>query len=166
MYRPQFAYATPAGCIDKDFVYYFDGVNTPWLASLAAGQVIENIPLTLEQDAPFYWRGWKFQIRNTVTEGPASIVTYPFPDADIRLRDVYSNDLQSTWVPATLQGFPQNPVQFSGQKLTGPPTLLEPEIYCPAGGVLLAFLRGGPTLVGANFCQLSLFGVKRFKGCA
>lgn len=155
MYRPQFPYATPPGCRDEDVVYTFDGSNVPlFAAGLVAGQVIPEIPLPLQQDAPFYWRGWKFEARK-VGGGPSA------PDINIRLRDVYDNYLSDDFVPAVEYGF----VQDEAFPISTPPVILEPEIYCPRGGVLYVFLQGG-NFLGTFDPILTLFGVKRLKGCA
>lgn len=164
MYRPQFAYSTPPGCRDEEFTYFFDGSNTPLLNQDFTGITVENIPLVLEQDAPFYWRGWKFAVRAGAAGCPPVFSgAYDTPDMDIRLRDVYENDLQDTWVPATQYGFAMNPISFNGQLLTGPPFALGAEIYCPPGGVILLFLRGQSN---GFYPEIALYGVKRFKGCA
>ena len=68
--RDRFPYATPQGCRDEDFVYYFDGSNVPLLlTNLGPGAEIDYIPLPLDQDAPFYWRGWKVAMQYTVGIG-------------------------------------------------------------------------------------------------
>ena len=179
-YRPQFAYATPPGCRDEDFVYFFDGSNVPLLnQSLYANSEIPYIPLPLDQDAPFYWRGWKCGIRHLAVENvcppvvPSVTVSYQLPDFQLKLRDCYDNDLMDSMVDATECGFPQNPLSFLSGLLTGPPVPLESEIYCPRGGVLQLFLRGGGTLgsptdthdIQFNFVSLSFYGVKRYKEC-
>lgn len=168
IYRPQFAYPTPEGCRDEEFVYNFDGSNTPLLAAgLSAGQIVEFIPLVFEQDAPFYLRGWKVGLVNVVTTicPPAVTTTFILPDFSIKLRDCYENDLMDGYVPACHSGFPMNPVTFNGAALPGPPVPLEREIYCPRGGTFYAFLIGGATLQNFNSVIISLHGVKRFKEC-
>ena len=160
MYRPQFAYQTPPKCRDEEFVYYFDGSNTPMLAiDLSTVTLIEHIPLVLEQDAPFYWRGVKAEIR-AAGGGPGQ------PDMAIRFRDCYQNDLMDNYVPATQWGFPMNPVSFNNGDYTGVPTLLESEIYCPRGGVLEFFVLPGASLARQTYAFVTLFGVKRFKECS
>jgi hypothetical protein len=156
MYRPQFAYSTLPGCKDEDFVYFFDGSNTPFLNQSVSGLSIPYIPLILDQDAPFYWRGLKIDMRTTDAVPP---------NVNVKLRDCYQNDLSDGLVPATQYGFPQNPVTFNGQNYTGAPAPLEPEIYCPRGGVILFFLEA-PTLSNPSYLSVTLFGVKRFTGCA
>lgn len=156
MYRPQFAYSTLPGCKDEDFPYFFDGSNTPFLNRSISGLSIPNIPLILDQDAPFYWRGLKIDMRTTGAVPP---------NVNVKLRDCYQNDLSDGLVPATQYGFPQNPVTFNGQNYTGAPVPLEPEIYCPRGGVILLFLSA-PSLANPSYLSVTLFGVKRFTGCA
>jgi len=159
MYRPQFAYSTPPGCRDEEFVYYFDGSNTPMLATdVSPGLVIEHIPLVLQQDAPFYWRGVKVDLRTGGGGGPTQ------PNISIRFRDCYQNDLMDNYIPATQWGFPQNPVTFNSGDYTGAPTPLESEIYCPRGGYIEFFINA-PVLAHPSYVFVSLFGVKRFKEC-
>jgi hypothetical protein len=94
IYRPQFAYATPPGCRDIDYVYYFDGSNTPLLNQNVSGLTIPNIPLVLEQDAPFYWRGIKVNaLRETNGGVPDS---YEIPDLKVRFEDHLNNKLSLT----------------------------------------------------------------------
>jgi len=156
MYRPQFAYSTLPGCKDEDFVYFFDGSNTPFLNQSVSALSIPYIPLILDQDAPFNGRGIKIDMRT-----PGAVP----PNVNVKLRDCYQNDLSDGLVPATQYGFPQNPVTFNGQNYTGAPVPLEPEIYCPRGGVILFFFEA-PTLANPSYLSVTLFGVKRFTGCA
>jgi hypothetical protein len=163
MYRPQFAYATPVGCIDKDFVYLFDSTNTPMLATSISGRRIEYIPLPMEQDAPFYLRGVKVgAIRHTTGGAP---VSYDFPDFAVKLRDCFANDLSDGFIQATEYGFAQNPLNFNGSLLTGPPVPLEPEIYCPPGGIMWAFLLAPVLGADTYLASFALHGIKRFKEC-
>lgn len=170
MYRPQFAYSTPPGCRDEEFIYTFDGSNTAMLNQDISGLTLSNIPLVLDQDAPFYWRGWKFGPSRQGTQPPTIPTIYAYVQVDVRLRDPYDNDLSDDWVPAVNYGYPQNALLQTNLALfTGPPVLLEPEIYCPPGGVILAFVRatalarGGKLAV--NTASFGLYGVKRFKEC-
>ena len=167
MYRPQFAYATPEGCRDDEFTYSFDGSNTPLLNQNISGLTLRNIPLVLEQDAPFFWRGIKVGVLGSSSAGcpPVTTVAYQFPDFAMKFQDCYQNDLSDGFVPATQYGFPQNPVAFLGSLLTGPPTVLDPEIYCPPGGYILLGIQV-PTLAIACYLVVTLYGVKRFKECA
>jgi hypothetical protein len=103
-------------------------------------------------------------------------VSYVLPDFRIKLRDCYDNDLMDSMVAAVECGFPQNPLNFLGQLLTGPPVPLDgPDegIYCPRGGIIQAFIKGGASLPGPNGCppiggnllSISLYGVKRYAEC-
>jgi hypothetical protein len=169
IYRPQFAYATPPGCRDQDFIYFFDGSNTPLLNQNFSGLDLSNpsggIPLVLEQDTPFYWRG----IKVGALRGVAASVTatYAAPNMTVRFKDNYENFLSDDMVPATEYGFPQNPMSINSSQLTGPPVPLDGDIYCPPGGVLWAYLKC-PVLSEQDtwFPQLAFYGVKRFKECA
>lgn len=167
MYRPQFAYQTPDGCKDVEFAYFFDGSNTPLLYQDISGKRIDNIPLVMEQDAPFYWRGIKIGAQVS-TSGPngsvGGITNYAVPNVSVKFQDCYQNNLSDNLIPATHYGFPMNPIQFFHSMLTGPPFLLDPEIYCPPGGYILLFLRA-PTLSGPTLLNVTLYGVKRFKDC-
>jgi hypothetical protein len=163
MYRPQFAYSTPPGCRDEDFIHYFDSSNVPLLASDVNGLTISNIPLPLDRDAPFYWRGIKVALRTT-SGGVAFGDTEP--NFSVKFRDVYDNDLSDDLVPAVEYAFPMNPLLGTNFLVKGPPVPLEPEIYCPPGGVILAFIQV-PSLSRsvAYFPEFAFFGVKRFKEC-
>lgn len=156
IYRPQFCYPTPPGCRDEDFVYYFDGSNTPLLNQDVQGLTLSNIPLPLQQDAPFYWRGIKVELRGA-GGGPA------IPDLYVKFQDPYLNFLSDGLVSATTYGFAQNPVVFNQAEYTGPPVPLEPEIYCPPGGLIQFFLFCPTGTV--SYPMVTLFGVKRFKDC-
>ena len=165
MYRPQFAYATPEGCRDDEFTYSFDGSNTPLLNQDISGLTLRNIPLVLEQDAPFFWRGIKVGLMGQRVGGePGTPAAYQFPDLAMKFQDCYQNDLSDGFIPATQYGFPSNPVSFLGSLLTGAPTPLDPEIYCPPGGYILLGIQA-PTLNIPSFLVVTLYGVKRFKEC-
>jgi len=162
IYRPQFAYPTPDGCRDVDYVYYFDGSNTPLLNQNVSGLNIPNIPLTLEQDVPFYWRGIKVNADRQQSAGVPHL--YSVPNFKVRFDDWSWNKLSDDFVPATLYGYPSNAWQFNNAQLTGPPVPIQ-EIYCPAGSVQWLNLQV-PTLSGdSHFVSVSLHGVKRYKEC-
>jgi len=157
MYRPQFAYSTPAGCRDEDFVYYFDGSNTPLLNQNLQGLTVSNIPLVMQQDAPFYWRGVKLGVQGGGGAGA-------FPDLTVQFQDPYQNNLSDDLVSALQYGFPQNPDSTANGRLLGPPVPLEPEIYCPPGSYILLFLKASNASL--QMLRVSLYGVKRFKECS
>lgn len=170
IWRPQFAYPTPDGCTDEDFIYVFDGSNTPLLNQDISNKTLTNIPLILDRDWPFYWRGWKVgAIRETTSNLPNQ---YEIPNLSLQLQDCYLNNLSDGPVAAVLSGFPQNPLQLFNKHsvLSGPPVSLEPELYCPPGGYILVTTLTAPLLGGAGvnryFASFTLYGVKRLKACA
>ena len=167
MYRPQFAYETPPGCRDEEFTYFFDGSNTPMLAQNFNGQTVNNIPLVLQQDAPFYWRGIKIQMAFFESpEGPPVFSHFIAPPQTfLKFQDCYQNDLSGGFLRATEYGFGQNPWTIGPDTVpTGPPFLLDPEIYCPAGGYILLSIMN---VLPANIVRLevALLGIKRFREC-
>jgi hypothetical protein len=165
IYRPHFPYATPIGCRDLDFTYYFDGSNTPQLNQNVSGLEIPNIPLTLEQDAPFMWRGFKVNADRELSGGTAPD-TYVAPNWQVRFEDWAFNKLQDDYIAAVLTGFPQNPWSINRAKLTGPPVPFPCEIYCPPGSVQWFFLKAGSLSGGdSHFASVCLYGVKRYKEC-
>ena len=166
IYRPQFAYATPPGCRDEDYTYFFDSSNTPAFNQNSSFLSLSNIPLVLDKDAAFLLRAWKVGALRTVNGIPSG---YVVPNVNLQLQDPYLNNLQDSQSPAIETGFPDNPVPITGGLLATPPVILEPEIYCPAGGCLLVSLTCGAVSGGCGFSQgffsLMLYGVKRYKEC-
>jgi hypothetical protein len=162
IYRPQFAYPTPPGCRDIDYVYSFDGSNVQLLNQNISGLTIPYIPLTTEQDAPFYWRAIKVNaLRKTSAGVPDG---YEIPNYKARFEDWAFNKLSDDFVPAVQYAFPSNPMAINTSQLTGPPTPIA-EIYCPPGAVLWMFIQA-PTFAGdARFAGVEFHGVKRFKEC-
>jgi hypothetical protein len=125
-YRPQFAYPpAPEGFKDEDFIYCFDAFNVPGFGIvLAPGQDFQNIPLQLQRDAEFRWRG--VQVSN-----PASLL-------GIQLTTPDGTALSDDYVPAEVDsGLPGG---VSGQP-GGVPVPLEPEIVCAAGSVILMSVK-------------------------
>jgi hypothetical protein len=169
IYRPQFAYPTPPGCRDIDYVYFFDGSNTPLLNQDFSGRDLSvpasGVPLTLEQDVPFFWRGVKVGALRVTVSGAPSL--YEYPDMTVRFKDPYENFLSTDPLPAVNYGFPSNPWAFNDSKLTGAPVPLEGEIYCPPGSVVWFYLsvHNFQSLNGRYFPQVALYGVKRYKDC-
>jgi len=166
MYRPQFAYQTPDGCRDEDFIYFFDGSNTPALANDISNTSPFQIPLQLQQDAPFFWRGVKVNaIRETTNGNPAQ---YEAPNITVQFQDCYQNNLSDDLVPATQYGFSIVPVALNSGFILGAPVPLEGDIYCPPGGTVYVSITAPPLgslPVNKYFVSLALYGVKRFKRC-
>lgn len=162
IYRPQFAYPTPPGCRDMDFVYFFDGSNTPFLNQNISGLTIPLIPLVMEQDAPFFWRATKINADRELNAGVPDL--YDLPKWSVKFLDCYDNPLSDDLVPATEYGYPSNPWTINRANLTGPPTP-HAEIYCPPGGVIHFFVSSPSFNSDSHFVSVSLHGVKRFKEC-
>jgi hypothetical protein len=150
IYRPQYAYPTPRGFTDEQFSYTFDQSNTPFLNSgnLASGSFIQNIPLPLDRDAAFLWRG--FTILGVNDTDPVMAV---------RFRDAAGNYLSDDFVPIDLYARPL------GLAIVGTLTVIwEPQIECPAGGMLWVDLKNQSNgAVNTNLVRLTLDGAKRRK---
>jgi hypothetical protein len=127
IYRPQFPYPTPEGFQDEEFEYYYDSSNTPALntANLSVGQIVANIPLPLQQDAPFFWRGL--------------ILDNPKAAFGVRFRDAAGNYLSDDFVNVGLY----SPIPPGSQHppVGNAPIAIEPEIPCPLGGVLYVDIK-------------------------
>lgn len=150
MYRPQFAYATPAGYEDQDFQYSFDGnTNTPLLdgptGQINSGVNVMNIILPLQPDEVFLWRGWK-----VLTSVTGVMPLY------IQFRDPSGNYLSLCPVPIMHIAFP------SGAPVWGTSVVpIEPEIACPAGSNVLINISYPGTGTAFNLPRVVLYGVKR-----
>src|ERR1035441_3040572 len=90
-YRPHFAYKTPAGYVDERAEFPFDYRNLPLSATPAYLTYRTNIPLRLDQDAEFRWRGisWEYPDPGLFYSGQIAI----------RLRDCYGNYLSNDFIP-------------------------------------------------------------------
>jgi hypothetical protein len=120
VYRPQFPFFTPPLYRDKDAVQYFDQVSTPLLNSalnLAVGGMILGIPLQLDADAPFTWRGIK-------VNGPANFA--------LKFRDPYGNYLSDDWINIPLEYGPEETSVYGSNVVD-----IEPAIACPHASVIL-----------------------------
>ncbi len=115
-YRPQFPLpGAPEGCTYEEFIYVFDQSNVPALAglNLASGQVLLHIPLLLDDDADFLWLGTK------LSDSPLGI----------RFETPWTEPLSDDFVPCVL---------YAGSLV---PTMVEPLVECPAGGVISLSLK-------------------------
>lgn len=147
MYRPQFAYRTPAGFTDQDFSYSFDGAtNTPLLAGTIGGNTfIQNIMLPLQPDQMFLWRGWKIQTYNVA-----------FEPLFFQFKDPCGNYLSQATIPSTHWYLPP------GQQGWGFQTVpIEPEIPCPAGSNVVLYIQTQPFGGSVALPRVVLYGVKR-----
>ena len=121
IYRPQFPYLTPEGFQDEEFHYYFDSNDQPALSvgSLAVGQSLSGIPLVLQTDAPFLWRGL--------------IIDNPSAAFAVRFRAPDGTYLSDDFVPI---GF-YSPIPPADHPPVGnSPTVLDFEIPCEKGSVV------------------------------
>ncbi len=158
MYRPQnVCPPAPADCVDQRFHYAYDKSNTPFLNSgtLAAGAHTGRIPLSMDQDAPFFLLAIQqaatgLQMRLETPHGePLSdsgnaneVLNYVFPA-------LYSEVDGAAFV--TLDG----------------DACIPGGIPCPRGGVLNLYLNN-PTAapINMNTVRLTLHGKKRYTpGC-
>jgi len=164
MYRAQFAYPTPDGYTDVDFEHYFDQNTCPQLLPGAgAPDQIYNIPLNLDPDAPFHWRGIKIPNLDGAA-GPRNVgLRFRAPDGRGLSAAGTPNPavaVPNAFVPIWLWGFQAN----NGDALTGAQCcVFESEIVCPPAGVILvdqcSLIAGGGYQVGT----IILCGIKRYK---
>jgi hypothetical protein len=139
MYRAQFAYPPASDkCQAQRCSYSFDQTNTPALAGVAAGAVVTKIPLVMDQDAPFFFRG--------ITINATGLL--------IRLEDCFENPLLSdqTYTAAAL---------WSESDGAGVVALDSDEwgIYCPSGSTLLLYVQN-PTAAPVLNLVVTLHGEK------
>lgn len=159
IYRPQFAYSTPEGFEDYDFDHFFSSATIPALnPGVGNPREITNIPLPLDPDADFCWRGLK--IPNLAIINGASNV--PFNVA-LRFREPNNGRyLQSAYLPIWMYGL----VGFDGTDLTGGIVVaFESEIVCPAAANVMVDQLAS-VLADGSFVylgQISLVGAKRYK---
>lgn len=124
-YRPQFAYdPPPEGYAEEDFVYYFDSTNTPALNQVPVNEPLSRIALQMQADAEFRLRA--IQISGNVGQ------------LLMRLWDPFGNQFSQVMIEAdrAYGGSEQGP-----QPIGRLPVVVEPEIPCPAGGLLLIDLE-------------------------
>lgn len=112
MYRPHFPYATPEGCRDEPFEYYFD-------VTLQPGSTPSVILGPLDKDAPFLLRG--VRISHNGTGG--QYVAFQLRTAD---GELLSDDVIDVNLHAKGAG-------FSGQFQGGMAVSYDEEILLPAG---------------------------------
>jgi len=120
-YRAQFPFLTPAGYRDEPYQYFFDNTSTPSLSlNLAVGQIID-VPLQIEPGPEFRWRGV------TITP-PGGIVV------GVQFLDPVGNQLSNDFQPAQFfQALNPDAVTIGGK----PGEVLEPEVSCPGGSVII-----------------------------
>jgi hypothetical protein len=154
MYRPQFAYKSPADCEEQRCVYSFDSTNTPWLATtLAAGGNILRIPLLLDRDADFYLRGFQTAVA--------------IGGLEFRLEDPKGHALsdrenllqESDYEYSSLYS------EMNGAGIVALDNCDDYGVFCQAGSrFYLYLLNNGPATVNLTAFVLTLHGVKRYSG--
>jgi len=149
LYRPQFAYPTPEGFTDQDCDQYFDGYNAPALGQTGGPDWYYNIPLQIDKDADFLWRGIK------IPNQPVDIL-----NLGIQLRDPSGRYLTAGFVPVWLWGLQ---VSLNDGLTGGPGCILEPGIFCLKGSVILLDYQNLTTGGGAVDFAVVLIGVKRWQ---
>jgi hypothetical protein len=163
MYRPQFAYPTPDGYTDIDFEHYYDATTNPLLAPGAGyPDQIDNIPLLIDPDAPFHWRGIKIPNLDGAN-GPRNVgLRFRGPDG----RHLSGPELSPgggtllSFVPIWLWGSTPN----NGDALTGGQCcILESEIICVPSSVIMVDQLSLTTGAGYQVGAIILCGVKRYK---
>jgi hypothetical protein len=158
IYRPQFAFVTPRGFRDEQFHYSFDSTNVAALGSpIAAGQLVENIPLQMQNDAEFILRAVKVQGSGSEREGFTSTAV---PNLAIQFKNPYSDFLSATFLPLSTC------FTGAGEAVVGRVFVpLESEIICPRSGFLQVNLYN-PTAGSLLPPAFTFYGVKRYQECA
>lgn len=164
-YRPHFAYRTPDGFTDERAQYPFDYRQAPGATALAFGKIQLNIPLRLDSDSRFMWRGISWEYPDTVFFLCGQIA--------IRIRDCFGNYLSSDFVPILNYAQGSYVLQpWSGVSPPDGPFLTAPfaggmsvafpdEIECPPSGVIQFDILGISSLNAGNVGRFMVRGVKR-----
>ena len=148
IYRPQFAYRTPKGFRDVEFEHFYDSTTLAALAPVSGSvSPVYSIPLNIDPDAEFRWRGVKIDHLFSLNVG-------------LRFRDPYGNYLSDDFVPVWLAFIPPSLTIYTG----GQSCIHEPEIVCPASSVVLLDVCSYDTVPWSSRGLLSILltGVKRY----
>jgi hypothetical protein len=160
-YRPQFVPApTPQGFHDVDFIAYFDAISTPVLGiTLQAGAEQLDVPLQLENDADFIFRGIRILATLASERGGGLPPRFQFKTPD-------GTPLSSKF-PALPPRLDQS-YRAGGLNLgpTGtyelPTVPTDAEVLCPASSAFLMNVYN-PNAVPATLSGfIAFFGVKRY----
>ncbi len=120
LFRPQWAYPTPDGYRDEPYFIPFT------FNILMNGSLVSDLPLQLDDDAPYLWRAIVIPLLNPQIASP------PFSPGFVRIRDSHGNPLTDGLILSLgaygLSGL-QNHNAFG--------FAIEPEIECAPGGTLL-----------------------------
>lgn len=151
MYRPHFAYATPANCEDQECEYYYDSSDVGAMSVSSLGSVFGMILGPFDKDAPFHWRGWRVSYNGTDNG-----LGIQFRDPDGQLLSDATINLKLYALGSGFSGF------FRG----GMAVPLDDEIICPTGSVIE--VNWSRELNSASsvppFPGISLLGIKRYSG--
>lgn len=158
IYRPQFAFVTPMGFRDEAFHYSFDSGNVPALGSvIAAGQLVSDITLQLQNDAEFILRALKVTGSGSERGG---LTQTAVSNLALQIKDPRGEYLSASFLPIS------NYLTGAGEAVVGRMFVpFESEIRCPASGFLQLFLYN-PTSGALLPPSFTLYGVKRYLECA
>ena len=148
IYRPQFAFTTPAGFVEESFHYSFSSSNVPALGiAIPAGGSVDNITLQLQNDCEFVLRAIKAQ--NGVAPNSLYMI----------LRDPFGNYLSAVPIPLT------GSFTGAGASIVGQIAVpYEAEITAPLGGFFQVFFYN-PTTGPVTPPGFTLYGVNRRVPC-
>ena len=118
--RPQFFFPTPPGYQDIPFVQ-----PVPSPGSLLAGQYLLDYIVVLDNDAPQLFRSLFVE---GVQDGLSANI-------QMRARDAYGNFITDGFVPLWLYAWGAGSTPPDGG--SGRAKVFEPELFCPAGSVLI-----------------------------
>lgn len=159
MSRSQFFFPTPPGYRDEPFVQPVTYGQNPTIG-VPAGGYLNNYVVQLDNDVPQLYRGLAWEgASQGQGAGPLS------GSIQIQLRDAWGNYLTDGYLPIWLYVWMAGETPPDGG--SGLVKVFEPELYCPAGSVLLIdyFNPGAVNYNGPGLLEFR--GVKRYpEGCA
>jgi hypothetical protein len=163
MYRPQFAFKSPADCEEQRCVYSFDFTNTPLLAvTIAAGASISRIPLLLDKDADFYLRGI-----DTMPLPSGPLIILMGQGLEIRLEDPVGHALSDRENALEVIDYQYMELysEMNGAGIVPLDNCDDYGVYCQAGSRLyLHLFNNSAANINLNLFILNLHGIKRYSG--
>lgn len=150
VYRPQWAYSTPKGFHDEEWIMGPFPLVVPGTGALAL-----NLPAQLDDDVPFYIRA--IMIDSTLGTSEQDFPPQPFfAGALVRIRDTYGNPLTAAGVNQTgaavddlVLGLGVWANQQNGLNAFG--FVVEPEVECSPGGSIIFDILAPTTGAAATF---------------